>query len=59
MRAEEPYALARVRLDEGPILLTHLEGIADPRCDQPVHVAWRARPDGRHLPVFRRADDGL
>ncbi|WP_433382825.1 Zn-ribbon domain-containing OB-fold protein [Actinoplanes sp. CA-142083] len=58
-RAEAPYTLARVRLTEGPIVLTHLDGIDDPRCDQTVHLAWRALPDGRHLPVFRSADDGL
>lgn len=54
---EAPYVVARVRLAEGPILLTNLEG-AEPgswRCDDPVRVAWRALPDGRHLPVFRPA----
>jgi len=56
---ETPYTLARIKLAEGPILLTHLEGIDEPRCDQPVHLAWRALPGGRHLPVFRSADDGL
>ncbi|MET8152011.1 Zn-ribbon domain-containing OB-fold protein [Actinoplanes sp. NPDC049668] len=55
----ERYTLARVRLTEGPILLTHLEGLDDPACDQPVRLAWRALPDGRHLPVFRSADNGL
>ncbi|MFF5081891.1 Zn-ribbon domain-containing OB-fold protein [Actinoplanes sp. NPDC000266] len=55
-RADEPYILARVRLTEGPILLTHLDGVAEPRCDMPVQVAWRPLPDGRHLPVFRSAD---
>ncbi|SNY66740.1 Zn-ribbon domain-containing OB-fold protein [Paractinoplanes atraurantiacus] len=55
-RAGEPYVLARVRLTEGPILLTHLDDIAEPRCDMPVLLAWRPLPDGRHLPVFRSAD---
>jgi hypothetical protein len=59
LRADEPYTVARVRLAEGPIRLTHLEGIANPVCDQPVRVAWRPLPSGRHLPVFRSADDGL
>jgi uncharacterized OB-fold protein len=36
-----PYTLARVRLAEGPILLTHLIGIPEPRCDQAVRLAWR------------------
>ncbi|MBB5873373.1 putative OB-fold protein [Allocatelliglobosispora scoriae] len=47
-----PFTLARVRLDEGPILLTHLVGVAVPRCDVPVHLAWEPLPDGRALPVF-------
>ena len=59
LRAEEPYTVARVRLAEGPILLTHLAAIAAPVCDQPVRIAWRPLPSGRHLPVFRSADDGL
>ena len=52
-------SINRVRLAEGPILLTHLEGIANPVCDQPVRIAWRPLPSGRHLPVFRSADDGF
>lgn len=59
LRADEPYTVARVRLAEGPILLTHLEGIPNPVCDQPVRIAWRPLPSGRHLPVFRSVDDGL
>ncbi|GAA2609660.1 Zn-ribbon domain-containing OB-fold protein [Paractinoplanes durhamensis] len=59
VRAETPYTIARVRLAEGPILLTQLVDLPDPRCDLPVRLAWRAQPDGRHLPVFRSADDGL
>ncbi|MEV6300033.1 OB-fold domain-containing protein [Actinoplanes sp. NPDC051861] len=47
-RAETPYTLARVRLTEGPILLTHLIDNPEPRCDQPVRLAWRG-----DLPVFR------
>ncbi|WP_067822988.1 Zn-ribbon domain-containing OB-fold protein [Actinomadura kijaniata] len=53
---ETPYVVARVRLAEGPILLTRLVG-ADPSawtCDEPVRVAWRPLPDGRHLPVFAK-----
>lgn len=51
-----PYVLARVRLDEGPLLLTHLEV---PPTDhdglhtgQSVTLRWRDLPDGRALPVF-------
>lgn len=37
-RAETPFVLARVRLVEGPIVLGHLIGIPEPRCDQPVQL---------------------
>lgn len=53
-RFAPPYAVALVRLDEGPVLTTNLVG-APPgsfRCDQPVVVSWEALPDGRHLPLF-------
>ncbi|BBH71474.1 hypothetical protein ACTI_81590 [Actinoplanes sp. OR16] len=39
-RADVPYTVARVRLTEGPIVLTHLIGIPEPRCDQPVRLTW-------------------
>ncbi|GAA0949504.1 Zn-ribbon domain-containing OB-fold protein [Actinocorallia libanotica] len=55
---EAPYVVARVRLAEGPLLLTNLVD-AEPgswRCDAPVEVAWRALPDGRNLPVFTLAN---
>jgi len=49
-----PYVLARVRLEEGPLLLTTLEaqGPEGWRCGAPVQVSWRALDDGRQLPVF-------
>lgn len=53
---EVPYVIARVRLDEGVVLLTRLEGREDPdawRIDDPVTVDWVDLPDGRALPVFR------
>ena len=46
-----PYTVALVRLDEGPVLLTHLT-YGDPSCDDRVRVDWRRLDDGRHLPVF-------
>ncbi|MEV6968246.1 Zn-ribbon domain-containing OB-fold protein [Hamadaea sp. NPDC051192] len=49
---ETPFTVARVRLAEGPILLTWLVGVSDPACDLPVRLAWRRLPDGRNLPVF-------
>lgn len=46
-----PYTVARVRLSEGPVLLTRLEdgpvGIGEP-----VRVRWVDLDDGRALPVF-------
>jgi uncharacterized OB-fold protein len=53
-RAGEPFVLARVRLTEGPIVLTHLTGIPDPRCDQPVRLV-----EGSEPPVYTGSDDGL
>lgn len=47
---ETPYVVARVRLAEGPILLTRLP--AEPTIGDPVTVAWVDLPDGRALPVF-------
>lgn len=55
--AEVPYTIARVRLGEGPILLTRLIG-DDPEgwaIGEDVRVDWLAAEDGRALPVFRRA----
>jgi uncharacterized protein len=53
-----PYVVARVRLAEGPVLLTNLVG--EPpggwRCDSPVNVGWHGLADGRHLPIFRPAE---
>ncbi len=46
-----PYTVARVRLDEGPILLTRLSGTAWTIGDR-VEVDWIDLPDGRALPVF-------
>ncbi len=49
-----PYVVARVRLAEGVLVLTRLEG-RDPdawRIDDPVGVAWIDLPDGRALPIF-------
>jgi uncharacterized OB-fold protein len=52
---QAPYVVARVRLAEGPLLLTNLVG--EPaggwRCGAPVAVGWRPLEDGRCLPVFR------
>lgn len=54
-----PYTLARVRLAEGPVVLTRLEPPVPARPDEtgwrigdPVRVAWVDLPDGRALPYF-------
>lgn len=51
---DPPYVIARVRLAEGPLLLTRIVGCppGTVRCDQPVRLDWWARPDGSVLPVF-------
>ncbi|KAA1420753.1 hypothetical protein FE697_016290 [Mumia zhuanghuii] len=51
-----PYAVARVRLTAGPIVLTRLDGRDDPEAwtiGDPVVVVWTDLPDGRALPSFR------
>ena len=48
---ETPYVVARVRLAEGPIMLTRLP--AEPTIGDAVTVGWVPLPDGRALPVFR------
>ena len=52
-----PYAVALVRLAEGPVVLTNvvaadLEALV---CDAPVTLAWEPLADGRSLPVFAPA----
>jgi uncharacterized OB-fold protein len=57
-RAAPPYAIAYVRLEEGPVMLSRIvDADADAiRCDQPVRLAFRAAPGGEAVPVF--APDG-
>ncbi|TAM93428.1 MAG: hypothetical protein EPN43_00730 [Jatrophihabitans sp.] len=54
-----PYVVARVRLTEGPILLTNLVGIEvdDSILGAGVVLAWSPLPDGRNLPVFTLATE--
>jgi uncharacterized OB-fold protein len=47
---ETSYVVARVRLVEGPIMLTRLP--SEPVIGDPVTVGWVDLPDGRSLPVF-------
>jgi uncharacterized OB-fold protein len=54
---DAPYVVARVRLAEGPVVLTNLVG-REPQawhCDEAVQLAWRDLSDGRALPVFASA----
>ena len=51
---EVPYVIARIRLDEGPVLLSRIVS-SDPgqiTCDARVSLAWQDIPDGYKLPVF-------
>lgn len=53
-RADPPYAIAYVRLEEGPVLLTRIvdADFDTLRCDQPVALAFRVAPQGDAVPVF-------
>lgn len=52
---ETPYVIARIRLDDGPTLLSRIVDAdeADLSCDARVSLAWQEIPDGYRLPVFR------
>lgn len=55
-----PYVVARVRLAEGPVLLTNIVDLpaGEISTGLPVRLAWRPLPDGRQLPVFTVAATG-
>ena len=50
-----PYVAAIVELDEGPKVMTNIEGVAldDIHVDMPVVVAFKAISDDVTIPVFR------
>lgn len=54
---EAPYVVARVRLDDGPVLLAWVVGadgaLPEVRIDDTVTLDWAPLDDGRALPVFR------
>jgi uncharacterized OB-fold protein len=56
-RAQPPYAIAYVRLAEGPTMLTRIvDADFDAiRCNQPVKLAFRPAPGGEAVPVFAPA----
>jgi uncharacterized OB-fold protein len=52
---EVPYVIARVRLDDGPVLLSRLVDLPAPdgvRIGDRVRLRWNELSDGRALPVF-------
>jgi hypothetical protein len=53
-RVEPAYTVAYVRLDEGPTLLTNIEGVGHDgwRIDQPLSVRFQRAPQGRSYPIF-------
>ena len=55
---DTPYTIARVRLAEGPILLTRLVDRSGEEwtIGDRVEVRWTDLPDGRALPIFRPAN---
>lgn len=52
---ETPYVIARIRLDEGPTVLSRIIGSDETQigCDAPVRLEWQEIPEGFQLPVFR------
>lgn len=56
-RADPPYALAYVELDEGPILLSNMVDcdLRALRIGQRVSAVFRQTPDGRYAPYFTLA----
>jgi len=54
-KADVPYTVAVVALDEGPRLLTNIVGCPPDqvRCDMPVEVTWQEVDEGITLPKFR------
>lgn len=52
---DTPYVIARVKLEEGPTILTRIVDTPESelRCDVPVRLQWTEIPGGYQLPVFR------
>ena len=55
---EAPYVCALILLEEGVLMLSRIDGVADEdfRIGMPVEVAFLAVGDDLVLPVFRRAE---
>lgn len=54
-----PYTCVLVMLEEGVLMLSRLEDIAEeePHVGMPVVVSFTSMPDGTALPVFRRGEE--
>jgi uncharacterized OB-fold protein len=52
---ETPYVIARIRLDDGPTLLSRIVDFDEAvlACDLRVSLKWQDIPGGYRLPVFR------
>jgi len=57
-RSNQPYVLAYVQIDEGPILMTNLVDCEPGTIEvgMAVEVGFRPTAQGRHAPVFRLAE---
>ena len=57
-KAELPYTVAVVELDEGPHILTNIIGCPPEKvtCDMPVQVTWEEIEEGICLPKFMPRD---
>lgn len=53
-RADPPYCLAYVKLDEGPIMMSNIvaDDMTTVAIGQRVQVTFEAGPDGRQTPFF-------
>jgi hypothetical protein len=56
-RAEEPFAVALIELEEGVRMLSNVVGCPpdDVAVGMEVAVTWEPMSDGRHLPQFSPA----
>jgi uncharacterized OB-fold protein len=50
--SDSSYTVALVRLEEGPLFLTHVVDASEVACEMPVRIAWEPLSDGKFLPVF-------
>lgn len=55
---DPPFVLALVRLEEGPVVMSHVVGTDASQlcCEQSVVATWRTFDGGKRLAVFQRSD---